>query len=524
MRALVILLSLLAAVAPPALAQSPTSGAARPADARLAGFDAYVAKVVADWHAPGLAVAVVKDGALVFAKGYGQRELGKPEPVDTRTLFAVGSTTKAMTAAAMGMLVDEGKVKWDDRVIDHLPAFRLADPYVTREVTVRDLLTHRAGLGNADFLWYGADASSADIIRRLRLVEPETSMRSHFTYQNIMYAAAGDLIAAVNGMPWDRFVQTRLFTPLGMAATIPTAATLDRQPNVAAPHFMVDGSVRVITNASVDRVAAAGAVWSNVEDMSRWLRFLLNGCTTDAVSGTPGAALLKAETCAELFKPQTMVGADGFYPTARLTKPHWTTYGLGWFQQDYAGRALDYHTGSIDGMVAIAGLVRDERLGIIVLSNLDHAEVRHALMYRVFDAFAPAAAAAAAGAKAPAPRDWSRDLRTFYGDLATEGKAAQQKIDAARVKDTKPSLALDRYAGRYADPLYGTVTVALEGGALRVKYGPGFDGLLAHWHYDTFEARWESAWLGTSLVTFTLDAAGAPATVTLNGMRFTRAK
>jgi CubicO group peptidase (beta-lactamase class C family) len=509
MRAFIALALLLAVAAPRA-------ASAQPADTRLAGFDSYAAQAVADWRVPGLAVAIVKDGELIFAKGYGLRELGKPDAVSDRTLFAIGSTTKAMTAAAVGMLVDAGQVRWDDRVIDHLPGFRLSDPYVTREVTVRDLLTHRAGLGNADFLWYGADTTSADIIRRLRFVEPETSLRSHFTYQNIMYAAAGELVAAVSGQPWDAFVRTRIFAPIGMTETIATAATLARQPDVASPHFNIDGAVTVIRNASVDPVAPAGAVWSNVHDMSLWLRFLLNGCATNA-NATP---LLKPETCAELFKPQTMVGADQFYPTARLTAPHWTTYGLGWFQEDYAGRAVDFHTGSIDGMVAIAGLIRDERLGIIVLANLDHAEVRHALMYRVFDLFG-------AGAKSTdTRRDWSAELRTLYAGLADEARAARQKAEAARVSGTKPSLAIDRYAGTYADPLYGTVTVSVsvsgENGALRLRYGTGFDGTLEHWHYDTFKARWTSAWIESSFVTFALDARGVPASLDFNGLRFTR--
>jgi CubicO group peptidase (beta-lactamase class C family) len=509
MRPVIALALLLAVAAPRAASGQPTDK-----DKRLSGFDSYVAQAVADWRVPGLAVAIVKDGELVFAKGYGLRELGKTEAVSDRTLFAIGSTTKAMTAAAVGMLVDAGKVRWDDRVIDHLPAFRLYDPYVTREVTVRDLLTHRAGLGNADFLWYGADAKSADIIRRLRFVEPETSLRSHFTYQNIMYAAAGELVAAVSGQPWDEFVRTRIFAPIGMTDTIATAATLARQPNVASPHFDIGGTVTVIRNASVDPVAPAGAVWSNVHDMSLWLRFLLNGCKTGA-DATP---LLKPDTCAELFKPQMMVGTDQFYPTARVTAPHWTTYGLGWFQEDYAGRAMDFHTGSIDGMVAIAGLIRDERLGIIVLANLDHAEVRHALMYRVFDLFGP-------GAKSKDTlRDWSAELRRLYAGLASEANAAREKVDAARVTGTKPSLASDRYAGTYASPLYGTVMVSVsaENGALRLRYGSGFDGTLEHWHYDTFKARWTSAWLEPALVTFALDARGVPATLEFNGLRFTR--
>jgi len=195
----------------------------------LSGFRSYVEQAVSDWHVPGLAVVVVKDGEVAFSEGFGERQLGESAGVSSGTLFAIGSTTKAMTAAAIGMLVDEGKMIWDDPVTKHLPDFQLHDPYVTREITIRDLLTHRAGLGNADFLWYEREASIDDILFRMRYAEPAYSMRSGFIYQNIMYAAAGEVISRVSGMPWAEFIQARILDPLGMTASIPTAATLNSQ-------------------------------------------------------------------------------------------------------------------------------------------------------------------------------------------------------------------------------------------------------------------------------------------------------
>ncbi|MGD9902063.1 MAG: serine hydrolase [Vicinamibacterales bacterium] len=472
----------------------------------LAGFDAQVAQAVRDWRTPGLAIAVVKDGEVVFAKGYGVRRLGAADAVDERTLFAIGSTTKAMTAAAIGVLVDEGRLGWDDRVVDHLPWFALADPYVTREVRVRDLLTHRAGVPNTDLLWYEQPTPAREVIGRLREVPLESSLRSHFTYQNVMYAAAGEVVAAVSGMPWADFVRTRLFVPLGMSGTIPTAATLAAQPNVAAPHYEIDGAVTVIRNASVDSVAPAGSVWSSVGDMAEWLRMLLAGGTT-----RDGTRLLSAKTVTELFAPQTMVGADAFYPTARLTSPHWTTYGLGWFQSDYAGEKVDFHTGSIDGMVAIAGLIRDRGLGVYVLANLDHAELRHALMYSVFDRYLGRPA-----------RDWSGEFRALYGELARAAEAERAKAEAARVVGTSPSLPLARYAGTYRSPVYGTVTVSHDAGRLQVRFGEGFTGPLQHWHYDTFRAVWDARWRGTAPATFQLDARGEVASLTTSGVTFAR--
>jgi len=470
--------------------------------APLDGFDAYVQQAVADWEAPGLAIAVVKDGEVVFVRGYGVRELGRAEPVDEHTLFAIGSTTKAMTAALVGMLVDEGELGWDDPVQDHLPWFRVRDPWVSRELTVRDLLTHRAGLPNADFLWYGQDNPPREVLERMRFVSQETSMRSAFTYQNVMYAAAGELVAEVAGEPWPVVLRQRLLEPLGMDDTLATAEHLADRPNAASPHDRVDGRITVIGNASVDAVAPAGSVWSSVADMAEWMRFLLEGKTRD------GAELLKKETLEELFEPQTLVDPDEFYPTRQLTGSHWTTYGLGWFQEDYAGRAVDFHTGSIDGMVAIHGLIRDERLGVYVLSNLDHAELRHALMYRVFDAFG-----------AGATRDWSHELRELYAGRAAEAEKRRKEAEAERVAGTRPSLELARWAGTWTDPLYGSVEVT-AGAEPRLVYGPGLQGDLEHWHYDTYRVRWDAAWRGTSLVRFELDERGRPSALVLEGARF----
>jgi CubicO group peptidase (beta-lactamase class C family) len=471
----------------------------------LAGFDAQVAKAVDDWRTPGLALAVVKDGELVFARGFGVRELGKPEPVDTHTLFAIGSTTKAMTAALVGMLVDEKKLGWDDKVVTHLPWFQLKDRYLTGEITVRDLLTHRAGLGGADYLWYGQTTSTREILERVRLLAPSYSLRSSFIYQNVMYAAAGAVIEAVSGRSWPEMVRSRIFEPLGMTESIATAATLAAQPNVAMPHYIVDGRLRVIENVSVDPVAPAGAVWSSVHDMSKWMRMLLDG-------GKVGTrVLLQPDTLDELFRPQAMVTTEEFYPTRQLTKPHWTTYGLGWFQQDYRGRAIDYHTGSIDGMVAIHGLIRGERLGIIVLANRDHAELRHALMLNVFDRFT-------GGGR----RDWSADLLKLYGDLQSDAEAKRKAQEGKHVTGTSATLPLARYAGTYSDPLRGEITVGLSGERLRARYGTSFDGPLEHWHYETFRAKWDAEWRGTALVTFRLDEDGEPAALDAFGATFRR--
>jgi CubicO group peptidase (beta-lactamase class C family) len=493
------------------LAHAATSAAAQ-ARARpdeLAGFDAQVARAVSDWQAPGFAIAVVKDGAVVFAKGYGVRDVGSADAVDTHTLFAIGSTTKAMTAAALGMLVDEKKLKWDDPVSKHLPWFELKDPLVTRELTVRDLLTHRAGLPNADFLWYGQAGSRRAILEKAALIEPAYSFRSSFIYQNVMYAAAGAVLEAASGMPFERFFEERIFRPLGMADSLPAMTGLASRANRAEPHFLLDGRAARISNVSVDGVGPAGSVWSSVDDMSKWMRLLLGNGRMD------GRQVLSPEVVAELFRPQTMVPREAFYPTASLTRPDWTTYGLGWFQQDYGQVKVDFHTGSIDGMVAICGLIRSEGIGVFILSNLDHAELRHALMLTVFDRLLGRPA-----------RDWSGEMRALYASLERQQVEAQARDEAQRTLGTIPSGPLAAYSGQYSDPLHGEVLVTLEPslGALRLRYGSAFEGRLEHWSFDTFRARWDATWRGTSLASFVRDANGRVNELRLMGAAFSKSE
>jgi CubicO group peptidase (beta-lactamase class C family) len=480
--------------------------------ARLDGFDAHVRELVDAWGVPGLSIAVIHDGEVVFERGYGVRALGREKAVDERTLFAIGSTTKAMTAAALGMLVDEGRLRWDDPVTQHLPWFQLRDPSATRGLRVRDLLTHDSGLPNTDFLWYEQDTATEDIVRRLALVELQAPPRARFVYQNVMYAAAGLLIEASSGEPWARFVETRVLRALDMEDSTATLRAAARQANRAAPHDVVDGELQEIENAGVDNVGAAGSVWSSARDMAKWSAFLLRG-GIDA----DGRRLLSEATFGDLFQPQVIVDADGFYPTARLTRPHWTTYSLGWFQADYQGRRVDFHTGSIDGMVAIHGLVRDEALGVVVLANRDHAEVRHALMYDVLDLFAPGSRAGA-----PSLRDWSSELQALYAELQREAEAERQGRVQQRVGGTKPSLPVERYAGRYQDPLYGEVEVAaIRDGGLRLRWGRR-TAMLEHWHFDTFRAPWEARWRGEGRVTFVLGGSGEVERLELGGAAFRR--
>jgi CubicO group peptidase (beta-lactamase class C family) len=457
----------------------------------LSGFDEYVNQALKDWEVPGVAIAVVKDDKIALSKGYGVRRLGDPTAVDERTIFAIGSSSKAFTAAALAMLVDEGKIKWDDPVTKHLPGFELYDPYAAKEMTVRDLLCHRSGLARGDLMWYGSAYGRDEILRRTRYLKPSWSFRSQFGYQNLMYLAAGQIIPAVTGKSWDDFIKERFFKPLGMSSSSTSINGFKATDNVATPHGKIDDKVVPIPWRNIDNIAPAGSINSNVVEMASWVRLQLG-------SGKfAGQQLLSSGAIAEMHKSYSIVPFD---PPWNLLFPeaHFLNYGLGWFLSDYRGRKVVEHGGNIDGMSALVAMIPEEKLGLVILTNLNGNDLRTALKLRIFDSFL--------GGEL---KDWSAvHLKTMKG-FEAQGKAAEKKQNDERIKDTKPSLALDKYAGTYQDEMYGEVKVAQdESGKLVVRFGPAFTGDLEHWHYDTFQVRWRDRTLGKSLITFDLNGQG----------------
>ena len=472
------------------LGLSPATAQQRPLD----GFDAYIVKAMTDWRVPGLAIVVVKDDSVVFIKGYGVRELGRPDPVTVHTRFGNMSTTKAFTAMLVAMLADSGRLSFDDPVQKYEPAVQFADPYVTREITVRDLLTHRVGFGDPDYLWGTSGLDFAAITHRLRFVPAQTSFRTRFQYNNVTYALAGDVAAHAAGTTWQSLLHARILGPLGMTETLADASELRAAgiTDVTAPHGIVRDTVRVLPASldGIDDIAPAGAIFSTATDMSRWLRFLLD---SGKVAAGGGRRLVSAQNFAELFRPQQIVQRP-FYPTARLTHPHFQAYGLGWILQDYRGEFIAIHTGSIEGRSAIVGLIPDRRLGLAILTNLDHSELRHALMYTVFDRFI--------GPSAPG-HDWSAEMRVMYKGIADSTRAARQALESKRVTATHPTLPLERYTGTYADSLYGTATVGLANGGLTLQAGTA-TGRLEHWQYDLFRVTWPDPFWDPAYVSFAI--------------------
>ncbi len=488
------------------LVAAPVAAQNRP-PRELRDFDQWVTRAVRDWKVPGLAVAVVKDDQVVFAKGYGIRALGSDAPVTPHTLFANASTTKAFTALGVALMVDEGKLGWDDRAQDRFPELVLHDPYPARELRIRDLLSHRVGFGDPSFLWYGRDWKQAEIFRRLRFVEPESSLRSSYAYNNVTYAAAGVIAGRAYGRGWEALVHDRILTPLGMTETVTRGRDLPAGGDIALPHDLVNDTLRVIAGVGslVDAIAPAGAMYSNVLDMSRWIRFLLNG-------GRLGdSTLVQPRTFAELFRPQTVIPVESFYPTAMRTQPHFTAYGFGWFLQDYRGEFVAFHTGSIDGYVAIVGLLPERHLGIVVFANRDHAELRHALMLHVFDAYIGGTA-----------RDWNGDLLALYDSLNQAQVTRRQKREASHIVGTHPSESLDRYTGTYADSAMGTVRVELRDGRLVLSESAFLTADLEHWQYDTFTVHWRTPWRTPDRATFRLDDTGKVSALDFQGRRLTR--
>jgi CubicO group peptidase (beta-lactamase class C family) len=465
----------------------------------LAGLDDYIGHAMTTFHVPGVAVTVVKDGKVVLAKGYGVRKLDEPANVDEHTLFAIGSNTKAFTTAALAMLVDENKIQWDDRVVDRLPGFQMYDPYVTHEMTIRDLLTHRSGmgLGEGDLLFFPpTDYTRAQIIQKLRYMKPASSFRSQFAYDNLLYMVAGEIIPAVTGKPWDATIRERIFKPLGMTDGNTSVSEFQPGGDVATPHSMVEGKLMPIPPARLDNVAAAGAINSSVSDMAKWVMVQLDG---GAIGGT-GSRLFNAARGRDMWTPQTIIPVGQAQGPLAALRRNFTLYALGWFVREYRGFKTAEHTGGINGYVSQVFLIPEKKLGVVVLTNQESQGMHYSVTYRVLDRYL--------GAE---DSDWTKVFAEREAAARSDAAEAEKKLAAARPADSKPSLPLERYTGTYADAWYGNIGIALEENKLvmRFSHTPNLTGDLEHWKYDTFKVRWRNRSLAAdALVTFSLNAEG----------------
>jgi len=497
-RRILIIPLLTAALACSATPQSQTeTEAEHKAQEKLEGLDAWIEEGMADWEIPGMAVAIVHDDRIIHARGFGQLDMDGEQSVDEHTLFGVASTSKAMTAAALAMLVDEGKLDWDDRVIDHMPEFRLSDPWVTREVRVRDLLTHRVGVGRMtgnrlQFMNYSA---RPDVIHQMRYAEFEQPFRSAYVYSNVMYSVAGELIPAITGQSWDDFLAERLFEPLNMSRSNSSINELDGEPNAAWPHQEIRGEIQRIPRRNFDNVGPAASVNTSVHDMAQWIRLQL---------GEPGVydgeRLISETAMEEMHQAQIATGREDRQSPV-------SAYGLGWSLGEYRGYQIAQHGGASDGMNTQLLLVPELDLGIIVVSNIFNS-FRLAVANEVVDRMA--------GLE---EKDWNSHYREAYLERKAEAEEKRAAIHAAREADSEPSLALEDYIGHYHDDLYGRVEVfAQEDGQLALRFWEDDRHIaqLEHWHHDRFRAHWENPARREKFVHFTLDEDGQADTLKVN--------
>ncbi len=465
-------------------------------------LDATVRRTLDAFEVPGMAIAVVKDGKVVLARGYGVRKLGEKTPVTPDTLFGIASNSKAFTAAALAMLVDEGKLKWDDRVIDHLPGFQMHDAYVTRELTVRDLLVHRSGLGlgAGDLLYFPQSTFTEDeIVAKLRHIRPATSFRASYAYDNILYLVAGKVIERVSGQSWGDFVRARIFKPLGMKASNVSVKDFRPGMDVATPHAKADGVLQAIEPMGFDNNAPAAAINSSVNDLSRWMLAQLE---RGAVPGTGGKQRLFSEKQSkEMWSAQVVLPINAPAPSLAALEPQFAAYALGWGLHDYRGHKVVGHTGGLPGYYSRVTLVPSLGLGIAVLTNQETRYGFDVPTYALLDAFLGA------------PRtDWVKAYQAAEKVKLEKAEKVLAASRAGRNAKSQPSLPLARYAGTYRDAWYGDVAVAHEGGKLVLRFGrsPALTGELEHWQYDTFVARWKDRSLNAdAYVSFTLEPDGS---------------
>lgn len=480
----------------------------RPAlPAQLLDFGAYVDSARETFDVPGIAVAIVKDGHVVMEQGFGLREIGKPDKVDAHTLFAIASNTKAFTAASLQQLAEAGKLKMDDRVIDHLPWFRMSDPYVTHEMRIRDLLAHRSGLslGAGDLLyWPPTSYTTKEVVQRLAHVPIKNGFRSGYAYDNILFAVATLVIEQASGQSYADYVREHIFNPVGMDESLIDKTYLKPGMDVAMGHAKSDfKDLEPVPPMAWLNDPGAGGIYASVHDMAKWMNVQLAGgvLPTNGADGKP-QRLFSADSQQQMWSMLTpiTIRKPPIPELAPLT-PHFYGYGEAWFLSDYHGQRLVWHTGGWPGMVSRVTLVPELHLGVVVLTNQESGAAFNAVTYRVLDAYLNP------GQKT----DWVAVYDKAVKHAAGKADDSVAKHEAARDKGSKPSLALAKYAGTYRDPWYGDVIVSNEHGKLRLRFSKTAQlvGTMTPWQHDTFTVRWDDRALNAdAFVDFSLDVDG----------------
>ena len=455
-------------------------------------LDQYLEKQIAYFKAPGLAIAIVQDGEIKYSKGFGTRTINKNEPVDENTLFAIGSITKSFTPVALAMLVDEGKIDWDDKVIKYLPYFQLYDPYVTNSFTIRDLLTHRSGLKDVSggTLWYHSNLSREEIIKGLKYLDPISEFRTKPAYQNTMFIVASKVVEAIIEGSWDDFIRERIFKPLNMRNTVISEAERNESKNISTPHIKNEEFVTIpIEQEKLDNMAPAGSFYSSANDMANYMNFILN-------NGIVGEdTLVSQKSFKEILTPQI------HFPIYKPIHNEFTSYGFGWWLTPKNGNKIVEHSGGVDGFVADLQMVHNRKFGVIVLTNTrTGGGVTWTSTYDIIGNYLE-------------DQDYlkiSKLVKEAFPKRDSIMAIARDRVTASRKKNTKPSLSFDEYASVYYDEMYGNINIFFEDKKLQIGFShtPLFTGTLAHWHYDTFEIDWIDPRVPNGFITFDFDSKG----------------
>lgn len=472
------------------------------AQSPVENLERYIQETMKDWRVPGLAVAIVKDDSLFYAKGFGVRELRKKAPVTTETLFPIGSMGKAFTVATIGLLVDEGKVDWNDAVVKHMPELVLDDPWVNRYLTLRDLLSHRTGY--TEEVDHRSIGERSEFLERIKYIETDGSFRKDYRYTSMSFVVAGEVAARVTGKPWEELLDEQVFTPLRMKNSRAFPSQLSPHSNVAIPHVYLESGVRPIARESGYIMAAAGGIESNVIEMSHWLRMLLNQGTFEEDT------FLSASVVGEIFEPQIIAPVDNrMNPYTKFS-----TYGLGWGISDYRGRKMISHGGQVAGATAHIRMIPEERFGVVVLTNSMNFTYPYAITYRAIDEWMEYQ-----------ETDWSAMYKQEFDDNLKRLFIGMREMEEGRIEGTKPSQQLQSYVGTYAHPYTGEVHIAMEGDHLRVNYGDhsGHSGEMEHWHYDTFRVNRDYVVFSKyDWLTFNLNERGQVVSLDYQDTTFTR--
>ena len=462
------------------------------------GIDEYVERAREVFEVPGIGLAIVKDGRVLLAKGYGVRNLEETPAVDSKTLFGIASNTKAFTATALALLVEEGKLEWDAPVIRYLPWFQLSDPYVTRELTVRDLLVHRSGLGlgAGDLLWWPPTTyDRKEISRGLRYLPFAASFRGAYAYDNVLYTVAGEVIEAVSGFSWEDFVASRILAKVGMNGSNVRHSDAGSGGNVATPHASIEGKVRPVNPFSSDNTNPAGGINSNAEDMAKWMIVQL-----DSGRVSDGTSLFTPRATGQLWQLVTPMPIGTPPAELRALRPNFMGYALGFDVLDYGGKKMVTHTGGLPGYLSRVAMIPDLKLGVVVLTNQESSEAYNAVIYRILDHYLGISGT-----------DWIQAFQTVRTRNDSLLEVRTQKTLTARDSTSHPSLPLVKYAGTYSDAWYGDILITMERGGLVIGFSktPSLIGDLTHWQYDTFVARWRDRELrADAYVTFSLNPDG----------------